>query len=227
MEWLNLLIDFILHFDRHLDQLIQQYGAWTYAMLFGIIFAETGLVFAPFLPGDSLLFAAGAFAARGSLSFPLLLVLLTVAGILGDSLNYAIGKFFGAYIIARFEGRLIQRKHLDTTHEFFERYGGKTIIIARFVPIVRTLAPFVAGIGAMSYSKFFFYNVFGAILWVVICVGAGYMFGGLEFVKKNFELVILAIIFVSILPAIIEIARAKWGSRRTSAAQPAASETQP
>lgn len=227
MEWLNLLIDFVLHFDRHLDQLIQQYGAWTYAMLFGIIFAETGLVFAPFLPGDSLLFAAGAFAARGSLNFPLLLVLLTIAGIIGDSVNYAIGKFFGAYIINRFQGRLIKREHLERTHDFFERYGGKTIIIARFVPIVRTLAPFVAGIGAMSYPKFFLYNVVGAILWVVICVGAGYLFGGFEFVKKNFELVILAIIFVSILPAVIEIARAKWAARRAAGARLQGSESPP
>lgn len=218
MEWLTLIVDFILHFDRHLEQLIQQYGAWTYAMLFGIIFAETGLVFAPFLPGDSLLFAAGAFAARGALNFPLLLALLTIAGVLGDSVNYSIGRLFGTRIIARFEGRLIKREHLERTHEFFERYGGKTIIIARFVPIVRTLAPFVAGIGAMNYSKFVLYNVVGGILWVLICVGAGYMFGGLEFVKKNFEIVVLAIIFVSILPAIIEYWRARAARSRVSAA---------
>ncbi|MBL8878596.1 MAG: DedA family protein [Phycisphaerales bacterium] len=217
MEWLTILVDFILHFDRHLDQLIQQYGAWTYAMLFGIIFAETGLVFAPFLPGDSLLFAAGAFAARGSLSFPVLLVLLTIAGVLGDSVNYAVGRLFGTQIIAKFEGRFIKREHLDRTHEFFERYGGKTIIIARFVPIIRTLAPFVAGIGAMNYSKFVFYNVVGGIMWVVICVGAGYVFGGFEFVQKNFELVVLAIIFVSILPAIIEFWRARAARPRVTA----------
>lgn len=222
MEWLQLFVDFILHFDRHLDHLIQQYGAWTYAMLFGIIFAETGFVFAPFLPGDSLLFAAGAFAARGSLSMPVLLVLLIVAAIVGDNVNYAVGRFLGARIIGRFQGRLIRREHLDRTHAFFERYGGKTIIMARFVPIVRTMAPFVAGVGAMTYPKFLAYDIAGGILWIGICAGAGYLFGGFEFVKKNFELVVLAIIFISILPALIEF----WRARRTASKVEAAGEAQ-
>lgn len=200
----------------HLDALVKTYGTLTYAILFLIIFAETGLVFAPFLPGDSLLFASGAIAAGGALDPWILFGLLTVAGILGDTVNYWIGKYLGPRLLRSEKSRWLNRKHLDRTHEFFEKYGAKTIVIARFVPIVRTLAPFVAGIGTMRYGTFLIYNVIGGILWVGICVGAGYFFGTMPIVEKNFELVIVAIIFVSILPAIIEILRARIAARRAA-----------
>lgn len=209
MDLVKNLLDVVLHLNRHLDQLVGEYGVWVYAILFLIVFCETGLVVTPFLPGDSLLFAAGAIAGAGNLNLWALLGLLIVAAILGDTVNYWIGRLAGEGLQRRFPS-LIKRAHLDRTHAFFERYGGKTIIIARFVPIVRTFAPFVAGAGSMSYGRFMTYNVVGGILWVVICTVAGYFFGGLPFVQKNFSLVILAIIIISILPAVFEF----WRERR-------------
>ncbi len=209
MDLMHWFLDFFLHLQEHLGEFIQQYGAWTYALLFVIIFCETGLVFTPFLPGDSLLFAAGTFAAaqvngRAPLNLATVLVLLGIAAILGDTVNYWIGKYLGPRVIRT---RLLKQEHLDRTHAFFEKYGGKTIILARFVPIVRTFAPFVAGLGAMTYRKFIAYNVIGGVAWVLLCTLAGYFFGGLEFVQKHFELVIIAIVFISILPGIIEYVR--------------------
>ncbi len=215
MELLKHFVDLFLHLDKHLLPVIQEYGSWTYLLLFGIVFCETGLVFTPILPGDSLLFAAGAFAASGSLSVWSLIATLTVAAILGDTVNYWVGYFFGQRLVNARRFRLIKPQHLAKTHEFFERYGGKTIIFARFVPIVRTFAPFVAGIGKMSYRRFMSFNVVGGVAWVLICTWAGYFFGNLPFIKKNFSLVILGIIFVSVLPAVIEFLRA-W--RRGGAA---------
>lgn len=209
MDAVKHLLDVVLHLNRHLDQLVGEYGVWVYAILFLIVFCETGLVVTPFLPGDSLLFAAGAIAGAGNLNLWALLGLLTVAAILGDTVNYWIGRLAGERLQRRFP-RLIKREHLDRTHAFFERYGGKTIIIARFVPIVRTFAPFVAGAGSMNYGHFMTYNIVGGILWVVLCTVAGYLFGGLAFVQENFSLVILAIIVVSILPAVFEF----WRERR-------------
>ena len=209
METLKKLLDVILHLNVHLDTLVSDYGAWVYAILFLIVFCETGLVVTPFLPGDSLLFAAGAVAAGGRLDVFLLILLMLAAAIAGDTVNYWIGNLAGHKLVARFP-RLIQKKHLDRTHDFFERYGGKTIIIARFVPIVRTFAPFVAGIGQMTYMRFMSFNVVGALLWVLLLVPAGYFFANVAFVKKNFSLVIIAIIFVSILPAVFEF----WRERR-------------
>lgn len=205
MEWIHSAIDFFLHLDKHLDEIVRNYGTWTYAILFAIVFAETGLVVTPFLPGDSLLFTAGAISALGSMRIEVVALVLTIAAILGDTVNYWIGQFLGHRLLAW--GKLIKKEHIDRTHAFFEKYGGKTIIIARFVPIIRTFAPFVAGIGSMNYAKFLAYNVIGGILWVAICVGAGYLFGNHPFVKQNFSLVVLAIIFISILPAVIEYIR--------------------
>lgn len=208
MELIKKFIEIILHLDRYLKDLVPEYGLWIYLILFLIIFCETGLVVTPFLPGDSLLFAIGALAGAGALNLYAILALLTIAAILGDTVNYWIGYYVGPKVFKR-ETRFLNRKHLDRTHDFYERYGGKTIVIARFVPIIRTFAPFVAGIGRMSYFKFMSYNVAGGILWVFSMTLAGYMFGGLEFVKKNFSLVILVIIFISILPGIYEYVRAR------------------
>lgn len=219
MEFLQTAFDFFLHLDKHLGEIITQYGTSTYLILFAIVFCETGLVVTPFLPGDSLLFAAGAFAALGSLSLFWLIVLLTIAAILGDTVNYWIGHAIGPRLAAGQRFRLINPKHLERTHEFYERYGGKTIVIARFVPIVRTFAPFVAGVGQMSYGRFMSYNIFGGILWVVVCTVAGYFFGNLPVVKENFSLVILVIIAISLLPMVIELLLA-W--RRNRAARAAA-----
>lgn len=219
MEMLKKLLDIVLHLNTHLDGLVAEYGAWVYAILFIIVFCETGLVVTPFLPGDSLLFAVGAIAANGKLDLWLVMGLILVAAILGDSVNYSIGKYAGHKLIKKFP-RLIKQKHIDKTHEFFERYGGKTIIIARFVPIVRTFAPFVAGIGAMTYSRFMMFNVVGALLWVGLITPAGYFFANMPLVKKNFSLVILGIIFVSILPAVIEFYR-EWRKLRTQPRQEA------
>ena len=213
MDTLKLLLDFVLHLNVHLDTLVVEYGVWVYAILFLIVFCETGLVVTPFLPGDSLLFAAGAIAAGGGLNLFLLMALLVAAAILGDTVNYWVGDRIGHKMMARYP-RLVQRKHVDRTHEFFERYGGKTIIIARFVPIVRTFAPFVAGVGEMTYTRFMSFNVIGALLWVVLLVPAGYFFANVPFVKENFSLVILAIIVLSILPAVVEV----WRERRRLAA---------
>lgn len=210
MQLIRDFIDFFLHLDHHLDVLIRDYGEWSYLILFLIIFCETGLVITPILPGDSLLFAAGAFAARGSLNVSWLIGLLIVAAVAGDSVNYWIGARVGPKIFQRENVRFLNRKHLQKTHEFYERHGGKTIIIARFVPIIRTFAPFVAGIGTMSYLKFFLYNVVGGVLWIVIFVLGGYWFGNIPAVKENFTLVILAIIFLSVLPAVIEVVRHRF-----------------
>ena len=206
MELINYFIDFILHLDTHLVELVQQYGTWTYAILFLIIFCETGLVVTPVLPGDSLLFAIGTLCAREFLSLPTVLILLTIAAILGDTVNYWIGHYMGPKVF-KGDGRFLKKSYLDKTHAFYERYGGKTIIIARFVPIVRTFAPFVAGVGAMTYGKFMSYNIIGGAFWVVSMTLCGYVFGRMTIVKENFELVILMIIFISILPGIIEYIR--------------------
>jgi membrane-associated protein len=214
MDFFSKLIDIFLHLDRHLNEVIQDYGAWTYLILFVIIFCETGLVATPFLPGDSLLFAAGALAATGSLNVIWLFVLLSVAAIAGDTVNYWIGHKAGPRIFHRENVRFLNRKHLDRTHEFYEKYGGKTIIIARFVPIIRTFAPFVAGIGRMTYWRFVGYNVIGGIVWIAVCVFAGFLFGNIPIVKRNFSLVIIAIVVISILPAVFEIAKQRFGSKR-------------
>ena len=215
MDFLHGIVDVFLHLDRHLGEILQTYGAWTYAILFCVVFLETGLVATPFLPGDSLLFAAGAFAAIGSLDLKILLVLLSVAAIGGDSLNYWIGRRIGPRVFTD-RVRWLKREHLLRTQEFYERHGGKTIVLARFVPIVRTFAPFVAGIGAMPYRRFFAYNVIGGMLWVGLLVPAGYFFGNLPVVRDNFSIVVLAIIGVSLLPLVIEYLR-----QRRAAAPPA------
>lgn len=209
MELLHTLIDYLLHIEFHLDYLIQNYHEFTYVILFLIIFCETGVVVLPFLPGDSLLFAIGAFAARGSFDVVTISVVLFLAAVLGDSVNYAIGKFVGPKIFDKEDSKLLNKKHLEKARSFYEKYGAKTIIIARFIPIVRTFAPFVAGIGEMTYKKFMTYNVIGAFVWVFSFIPLGYFFGNLPFVQKNFKLVIIAIIIISILPAIIEIIKEK------------------
>jgi membrane-associated protein len=213
METLRKLIDIVLHLNVHLGELVGEYGAWVYAILFLIVFCETGLVVTPILPGDSLLFAAGAIAAAGQLDPILLCLLLTVAAILGDTVNYWIGRKSGAYLPKRFP-KVVKQEYLDRTHAFYERYGGKTIIIARFVPIVRTFAPFVAGAGAMTYGRFMLFNVVGAALWVGLLVPAGYFFAEVGFVKRNFSAVIIGIIFVSVLPAVFEFFRERRRLRR-------------
>jgi membrane-associated protein len=216
MELIRTFIDILLHLDKHLNELIQNYGVWTYLILFLIVFCETGLVVTPLLPGDSLLFAAGALAAleNSPLNVGFLFVLLSVAAILGDTVNYWIGHKIGPKVFHRENVRFLKKEYLDRTHQFYEKYGGKTIIIARFVPIVRTFAPFVAGIGSMSYGRFIIYNIVGGILWVAICLFAGYIFGNIPVVKQNFSLVILAIVFVSILPGLIEFIRQRAKSRK-------------
>jgi membrane-associated protein len=219
VEILKGLLDFILHLDKHLSPIIQEYGAWTYLLLFAIVFCETGLVVTPILPGDSLLFAAGAFAANGSLSIWVLIGALIAAAILGDTANYWIGHFLGHRLLNA-RRRVIKPEHLAYTHEFFEKYGGKTVIIARFVPIVRTFAPFVAGLGSMSYGRFMAYNAVGGVAWVLLCTLAGYLFGNLPFVRENFSIVVLAIIFVSLLPAVWEILQARKRARRASLPTP-------
>jgi len=217
MDLIHWFVDFFLHLDQHLAEVIQQYGRTTYLILFLIVFLETGLVVTPILPGDSLLFAAGAFAALGHLRLWPLFFLLCVAAILGDTVNYAIGARIGPKVFSYSKSRFFNPEHLKKTHEFYEKYGGKTIIIARFVPIVRTFAPFVAGVGQMSYRQFIGYNVIGGVLWVSICVFAGYFFGNLPFVKKNFSVVILAIIVISLLPAVIEFLRHRAQKKRAAA----------
>ena len=217
MELISFIVDFILHLDEHLSTIIQNYGTWTYLLLFLIIFLETGLVVTPFLPGDSLLFAAGTFAALGALNVGVLFLLLSVAAILGDTVNYWIGHYIGP---RAFSGniRFLKKEYLDRTHEFYERHGGKTIILARFIPIIRTFAPFVAGVGAMTYPRFIAYNVIGGVLWVTIFTFGGYYFGNLTFVKENFTLVILAIIFISVLPGVIEFFKERArGARKIEA----------
>jgi len=204
MELVHTLISIFLHLDRHLADVIQQYGMFTYAILFLIIFCETGLVVTPFLPGDSLLFAAGVFAKNGPLNVMVLIVLLCIAAILGDTVNYWVGHFIGPRIFRGEKIRFLNQKHLDRTHEFFEKYGSETIIIARFVPIVRTFAPFVAGVGSMSYGRFLTYNVLGGILWVNVLTFGGYFFANIPVVKNHFSFVVVAIIIISILPGVYE-----------------------
>ncbi|MBI4399092.1 MAG: DedA family protein [Candidatus Omnitrophica bacterium] len=217
MEILSTGIDFFLHLDKHLAEIIQQYGAWTYVILFLIIFCETGLVVTPILPGDSLLFAAGALAAVGGLNPVMLFMMLTLAAVLGDSVNYGIGHFAGPKVFHEEKSRFFRKEYLDRTHAFYEKHGGKTIIIARFIPIIRTFAPFVAGVGAMTYPKFFAYNVAGGMSWIAVFVFGGFYFGNLPAVKHNFAGVIAGIIFVSILPGIIEFARHRFrGKTRVS-----------
>jgi membrane-associated protein len=212
LELLNIIksiIDFFLHLDTYLGQIISSYGIATYAILFVIIFIETGLVFVPFLPGDSLLFAAGAFAAIGSLNITFLIILLIIAAVLGDTANYWVGHFVGDKILAN--SKLpIKKEHLEQTNAFFKKHGGKTIILARFVPIVRTFAPFVAGAGKMNYGKFISFNVIGGVLWVTIGTLAGYFFGNIPFVKNNFSIVIIGVVVISLLPVIVEL----WRNRR-------------
>lgn len=213
MTLVKQLLDIVLHLDKHLHGLIQDYGAWVYVILFLIVFCETGLVVTPFLPGDSLMFAVGTFSAvEGGLNFWLVTALLVTAAILGDTVNYWVGRLVGQKLVERFP-RLIRKEHLDKTHDFFERYGGKTIIIARFVPIVRTLAPFVAGVGKMTYPRFMSFNVVGGLLWIGLLVPAGYFFGNIPVVKKNFSAVILIIIVLSILPGVFEFWR-EWRRRK-------------
>jgi membrane-associated protein len=216
MELVKSFIDLFLHLDKHLAQVTADYGTTTYAILFAIVFCETGLVVTPILPGDSLLFAAGALSALGQLNPWFMGILLIVAAILGDMVNYWAGRKFGARIFKP-NARFLKQEYLDRTAAFYEKYGGKTVVIARFVPIIRTFAPFVAGMGSMRYRRFFAYNVIGAVMWVVICVSAGYLFGNIEFVKKRFSLVVLVIIFLSILPMIISVLKA----RREAAVAPA------
>jgi Uncharacterized membrane-associated protein len=211
MEFIHFIIDFILHIDVHLAELVQDYGLWIYVILFLIIFCETGLVVTPFLPGDSLLFVAGTLAAIGGnhINVHLMILLLVVAAILGDACNYTIGKFFGERLFSNPNSKIFKQSYLRKTHEFYERHGGKTIILARFVPIIRTFAPFVAGMGNMTYRHFFSYNVIGAICWVPLFMYAGYFFGELDFVKNNLSVLIFVIIFISILPGVFEVFRQK------------------
>lgn len=204
MEYLKYLVDFILHIDVHLNELILNYQSYTYIIIFIIIFCETGLVVTPFLPGDSLLFAVGAFAAKGSFDFWAISLTIFVAAVIGDSINYTFGKYIGPKVFAKEDSKLFNKAYLEKAQKFYEKYGAKTIIVARFVPIVRTFAPFVAGIGHMSYGKFMAYNVIGALLWVFIFIPLGYFFGNLPFVQQNFKLVMIAIIVISVLPAVFE-----------------------
>jgi membrane-associated protein len=208
---MSAIIDFFLHAENHLVEFIQNYGLWIYALLFAIIFCETGLVVTPFLPGDSLLFAVGALAARPEMGLRVEIItpILLAAAILGDSVNYSIGKWIGPRVFHFESNRFFNRNHLLKAHEFYEKYGGRAIILARFVPIVRTFAPFVAGVGTMNYAKFIIYNVTGAVLWVGLFVGGGFLFGNMPLVQKNMKLVILAIIIVSVLPIAWEFVKAK------------------
>jgi membrane-associated protein len=211
MDLFSGFLDLILHLDQHLRELAQTYGAWVYAILFFIVFLETGVVVTPFLPGDSLLFVAGTIAAAGELNVHALVLLLIAAAIAGDSLNYSIGCYLGPRVFRFEDSRFFKRAYVDRTHAFFERHGGKAIIIARFVPIIRTYAPFVAGIGAMGYRRFLIFNVTGAVLWVALLTYSGFFFGNLPLIKKNLTAVILGIIVLSVMPAIIEV----WRARRT------------
>lgn len=215
---MEVILDFILHIDRHMIELVQNYHAWTYAILFIIIFCETGLVVTPFLPGDSLLFVAGAITALPDMPLEIgfLVLILFIAAVLGDSCNYMIGHFFGRRLFSNPNSKIFKQSYLDKTHEFFKKYGGKTIILARFVPIVRTFAPFVAGMGKMHYYFFMLYNLVGGALWVCLFCFTGYFFGDLPFVQENLKVLLLAIIVISLLPAIIEVLRERWKAKRSS-----------
>lgn len=214
MDFLKTLLDYVLHLNTHLDGLVAEYGAWVYAILFVIVFCETGLVVTPFLPGDSLLFAVGAIAGLpdSKLNLFIAMAVLLVAAILGDTVNYWVGNMAGHKLVEKFP-RLIKKQHLDRTHEFFERYGGKTIIIARFMPIIRTFAPFVAGMGRMNYASFTAYNIVGGLIWIFFFVIVGFYFGNLPAVKKNFTLVIMGIIVLSMMPPVIEYLRHRFSKK--------------
>jgi len=218
MDLISNLLDLFLHLDEHLSVVIQTYGTWTYLILFLIIFLETGIVITPFLPGDSLLFAAGTFAGMGALNIYVLLILLSAAAVLGDTVNYWIGHYIGPKAFSG-EVRFLKKEYLDRTHEFYERHGGKTIILARFIPIIRTFAPFVAGVGAMSYGRFITYNVIGGIAWVLGFTLAGYFFGQVPFVQDNFTYVVVAIILISVMPAVIEVVRSRFKPSAKAEAQ--------
>ena len=217
MEFFSFIIDFILHIDQHLTELAAQYGVWIYGILFLIIFCETGLVVMPLLPGDSLLFAAGSIAAIGKMNIHLMVVLLIIAAILGDAVNFVIGKYFGEKLFSNPNSKIFKQSHLQKTQQFYAKHGGKTIILARFIPIVRTFAPFVAGMGHMTYHHFLAYNVIGGVLWVTIFSYLGYFFGNLPIVKDNLSLVLIAIIVLSVLPGIVEIIRHKRAANKASA----------
>jgi membrane-associated protein len=210
MEWIESTIDFVLHVDKHLAAIIAEYGVWTYALLVLIVFCETGLVVTPILPGDSLLFAVGALSASGSLDVVLVSVLLIIAAVVGDAVNYACGAYVGPKVFTGERRWFLKREHLEKTQQFYARHGGKTIVLARFMPIIRTFAPFVAGVGRMPYPRFFLYNVVGGVAWVIIFVGAGYAFGNIPIVRDNFAFVALGIVIVSLMPIGIEW----WRSRR-------------
>ena len=217
MEFFSFIIDFILHIDQHLTELAAQYGVWIYGILFLIIFCETGLVVMPLLPGDSLLFAAGSIAAIGKMNIHLMVVLLIIAAILGDAVNFMVGKYFGEKLFSNPNSKIFKQSHLQKTQQFYAKHGGKTIILARFIPIVRTFAPFVAGMGHMSYHHFLAYNVIGGVLWVTLFSYLGYFFGNLPIVKDNLSLVLVAIIVLSILPGIVEIIRHKRAANKAGA----------
>ena len=218
MELILKLIDIFIHLDEYLGEVIRNYGTWTYLLLFGVIFMETGLVVTPFLPGDSLIFAAGTFAGMGDLNVWLLWLLLCVAAIVGDTVNYWIGHAVGPKAFTG-QVRFLKREYLDRTHAFYEKHGGKTIILARFIPIIRTFAPFVAGIGAMTYGHFIAYNVIGAIAWVTLFLFGGYFFGGLQFVQDNFSFVVIAIIVISVLPGVYEFLKERLRHSKEVAAK--------
>jgi membrane-associated protein len=207
MGFIQDALDFVLHLDQHLFDLCSQYGAWVYAILFVIIFCETGLVVTPFLPGDSLLFAVGSLAAINALDLSTSIVLLILAAVLGDTVNYWIGDYVGPKVFQRENSRLLNKEYLVRTHQFYEKHGGKTIIIARFLPIIRTFAPFVAGIGSMTYRRFLLFNVAGGALWVLLFIPAGYFFGSVPFVKNNFSLVIIALLLIPGIPSLVELIR--------------------
>ncbi len=220
MELLKKIVDIALHLDKYLSAIISQYGVWTYAILFAVIFVETGFVVMPFLPGDSLLFAAGTFAALGVLDIRLLVLILSVAAIAGDTVNYWIGHRVGPKVFCKDDSRFFKKEYLERTHAFYEKHGGKTIIIARFVPIIRTFAPFVAGIGRMSYGRFIVFNVVGGIGWVVLLTGAGYLFGNIPLVKDNYSLAIVAIIAISTVPIAVEWVRHRRGKGKPGPVPP-------
>lgn len=214
MELLHTAMDLILHFDDHLTAIIQQYGVYTYLFLFLIVFMETGLVVAPFLPGDSLLFVAGTFASRGAFDITTLVVVLCVAAILGDTVNYFIGKSIGPRVFSRDNSRFFKKEYLEKTRKFYEKYGAKTIILARFIPIIRTFAPFVAGVGAMHYPQFIAFNIIGGIVWVSLFTLAGFFFGNLSFIQENFHTAVIVIIFLSLVPVIIEVIKHRRESKK-------------
>lgn len=215
METVQWFLNALLHVDEHLHEVIQQYGTWTYLILFAIIFCETGLVVTPILPGDSLLFAAGVFAAKGALDLAILMFILWAAAVLGDAVNYACGHYIGPRIFKP-GARVLKVEHLERTHRFYEKYGNKTIVLARFVPIVRTFAPFVAGAGAMNYRRFILFNVIGAIAWVTLMLGSGWLLGQVPFVKERFELIVIGIVALSVMPMVVEWWKARGGKAERS-----------